>query len=661
MTKLTGWKTDLETIRLYVSEAELSRLNARMPQSGLRYVKGRLMVNGKLIKAKFRYRGDFMYHWTYHKKSIRIKTSKGKLYQGIRAFNLQAPKFPEQLNNFLAFKLAREMGLLAPRTKLIRFFLNEKDMGIYIFIEQLKEMTLRHNGLMPGDIYRGEIMGPRDSFIDSGVGSLFETAEVWDKVSVNNHYPLEHKAPLSEFLRLIQHKQSPEAQKALGNLLDMDAWGKFSAFEALAQTDHFHSNHNYRIYFDPWRGKFIPIVWDPIGWNPHWKAKPGQKVASERIQHNLHAALFMNGDFQRARHQVLRDFFNSGKDVEFLALASKSIAAMEREIPNDPLLRPGNPQTVKANMKDFFKRIRQGFADIKETTGSGPPIQFHYKEGKLNFSVPGNHPLWRFRMIFDQRIRKSPKVQISYRTPAGIITVPVSDEIQLEGNQLTLTKGFLPNFKTTSSRLNKKIIKYEVIPGNYEIAFADFNKSLQLISLQVDRGRDWEEAVPGSPSPLRSFESLYAPVPEPTIKIPLVWSGNVQIKNVKKIQQPLIIKAGTRIHMGPGASLILEGRVLAQGTARNPIRFLPATSSQSPWGTVALTGRKANGSIFTHCLMEGGSGFKGKILEYSAMLSIHDVQKVTISDCVFRDNGIADDMVHAVYSDIQVIRTKFKG
>jgi len=57
----------------------------------------------------------------------------------------------------------------------------------------------------------------------------------------------------------------------------------------------------------------------------------------------------------------------------------------------------------------------------------------------------------------------------------------------------------------------------------------------------------------------------------------------------------------------------------------------------------------------------GGSGLKGDLFEYSAMLSIHDVDDVSISDCIFRDNHIVDDMVHAVYASIRLDRVIFKN
>ena len=123
----------------------------------------------------------------------------------------------------------------------------------------------------------------------------------------------------------------------------------------------------------------------------------------------------------------------------------------------------------------------------------------------------------------------------------------------------------------------------------------------------------------------------------------------------------LTIESGTTVRFAPGATLVLKGQLTAIGTPERPIRFLPLIENQEPWGSVVLMGPGADGSTLTNCEMAGGSGVKGDLLEYSAMLSIHDVDDVSISDCVFRDNQIVDDMVHAVYASIRLDRVIFKN
>ena len=53
---------------------------------------------------------------------------------------------------------------------------------------------------MPGDIYRGEIVG-KDAFTINRVATkkkLFDSTSLWDKVAINNHYDPDSLAPLEK-------------------------------------------------------------------------------------------------------------------------------------------------------------------------------------------------------------------------------------------------------------------------------------------------------------------------------------------------------------------------------------------------------------------------------------------------------------------------------
>ncbi|MDP6736761.1 MAG: CotH kinase family protein, partial [Nitrospinaceae bacterium] len=291
--ELSGQETSLKSIHLVVPEANLGKLEAHMPQSGFEYVGGRIIRDGKLSKVKVKYRGDTFYRWAWDKKSLRIKTSKKSLFEGIRSVNLLAPRSEEQLNNYLSYRLAKMMGVLAPRTELIRLFLNGEDRGVHTLVEQIKELTLRNASLMPGDIYRGELIGKDRFGPGAPTDSLFRSAAVWDKVAINNHYAESSKAPLDHLINLIQQSHLPEAQEKLSQIMDMEAWGRFSAFESLTQTMHTDEIHNWRIYFDPWRSRFVPIVWDPMGWIGTLR---GASIGNNRIPNSLMKALYSNGD-----------------------------------------------------------------------------------------------------------------------------------------------------------------------------------------------------------------------------------------------------------------------------------------------------------------------------------------------------------------------------
>ena len=528
LTQITHSPSALKAMHLFVPEAHLAQLQSHMPQSGFKYVRGRMLIDGKLRKMKFRYRGDSYYRWAWDKKSIRIKTSKKALLNGVRVANLLAARTEEQLNNYLSYKLAKLIGLLSPRSELIRLFLNGEDRGVYFFVEQINEMTLRHHARMPGDIYRGEIIA-KDRYRDSGISNLFDSVSVWDKVAVNNHYPEQSVLPMERLLALLAQPGSPALEENMTDLLDIEAWARYSVYEALTQSAHADNVHNWRIYYDPWRGKFVPIVWDPMGWRDTMR---GKKLRSEIRASRLMVKLFLHDDFRRTRERLLREFFVSGKDGEFMNFINRTVDVMSQEVLTDPLLKPASPVQVSEAMQKLQTHI--GF------------VFKHFKADVFS----------------DNQLLREAK----------------ADSI-------------------------------------------------------VKRGKE---------------------------KRVITWSGDVIIRG-KQIINDLVIEPGTDVHMAAGASVIIRGRLQANGTELKPIRFLPVDSNSKPWGTIALVGPGANGSSLRHCEMSGGSGHKEVLVEYSALLSVHDVQGVTIADCLFRDNHLVDDMVHAVYSDIRFERVTFNN
>ena len=94
--------TELRSIHLFVPESNLSSLESHMPQSGYDYVKARMLIDGKLAKGDLKYRGDTFYRWAWDKKSMRIKTSRQTLFEGLRYVNLLSARSKEQLNNYLS-------------------------------------------------------------------------------------------------------------------------------------------------------------------------------------------------------------------------------------------------------------------------------------------------------------------------------------------------------------------------------------------------------------------------------------------------------------------------------------------------------------------------------------------------------------------------------
>ena len=658
--QLQGARSELKKIELFAPESGLAVLKSRLPQSGFEYIKARLKIGDQLEKAKIKYRGDFLSHWAYDKKSTRIKTSKNKLFEGMRSFNLLAPKFSEQLNNYLGYRLAEEMGLVSPRTELVRLILNNENLGVYILVEQLEELTLRRTGLMPADVYQGEIVG-KDRYTGGHAKSLFESAGVWEKIAVNNHYPAESMAPLEQFLSLIQKRKSPEAQAALSSLLDMEAWGRFSAFEALAQTKHFDAIHNWRLYYDPWRLKIIPIVWDPVGWARPWRAKSGETVTAEIIEQDLHEALFLNGDFLRARNRALQSFFTSGKSDSFLRFAADTVSLMSREVFLDPLLIPVEPEYVVSAMKELETTIQRGFYDIEKGLGSETSrVEYAVMDNHLKLAVGGKGTVEKIRIDLKQSLPALPHGLIQYKVGEERLLQDISSFLSVNRNSIFLHGGFLPDLYIAPSNQHAQKYKLESNPGVYEIIFENIDLQQDILDVSVDSGMGFEKISRREVIDSKPFKSLNFPVSPVTTGDPEIWSGDVIISNHKIVRVPVVIQPGTQVLLESNAVLVFENRLNAVGTEAAPIRFVARAAGQDPWGAVVLRGARANGSRLQHCIMSDGSGNKTDLAEYTAMLSVHDVQNIYVSDCLFKDNHQVDDMVHTVYSNVRFERCRFE-
>jgi hypothetical protein len=655
-------QTSLKSLHLVIPEANLAQLESHMPQSGFEYVDGRIIRDGRLSKVKVKYRGDTFYRWAWDKKSLRIKTAKKSLFEGIRSINLLAPRVEEQLNNYLSYRLAEMMGVLVPRTEVVRLFLNGKDRGVHILVEQIKELTLRNASLMPGDIYRGEMVGKDRFGPGAPTGSLFKSATVWDKVAINNHFADSSKAPLEQLINLIQQSHLPGAQAQLSQIMDMKAWGRFSAFESLAQTTHTDEIHNWRIYFDPWRSQFVPIVWDPMGWHGMLRGVP---MRDELISNSLIRVLFSNGDFIRARSEALYTFFATNTDQEFLELVSSTSEMMAREVLTDPYLKPANPVLVEKWVRKLEGMIRKVLGEKDDLFLENDSRQnlvvasTRLDHQSLDLIVRGKHPVERLRLNLSEAVTTPPSAITSYQLPTGEKEVSLPVVATNTGESLVIRGGFLPNLTVASEVRHRGTLQSS--PGFFRIKLKGLNPNTKILSAEVNRGQGWIPAESVDSITPTVFSKLYAPVAVNTVPEPLTWSGEVTLEGHQILDQPLIIEPGTTVNLNPGATVVLKHRLTAIGTREAPIRFVPARSEQEPWGAVVLSGRGADGSTLSHCEMAGGSGLKGDLFEYSAMLSIHDVKDVVISDCQFRDNHVVDDMVHTVYTDIRFERVLFKN
>ena len=668
-------KRHLRPIGLYLPGSSEAALNGDLPFSGRKYVPGALIgESGDAQEVKMRYRGDHYWHWAGRKKSLRVKTKKSQLYRGMRSFNLIAPKLPEQISGYMSYFLARQFDLIAPRAELVDVHVNGSYRGVHLLLEQLEEMVIREHGRMPGDIYSADIVS-----VDKYRGlpaSVFENAGLWEKVAVNNHFELDSKEPIEALVRALAMPSSRERSLRLRELVDIDAFGRFSAFRTLCQSEHFDNAHNWRLYYDPWRNRFEPIVWDPAGWAITWRPKPNQRSRADISSSPLDLALMEDHAFLAARQRAIETFYSSGGDAVLLTELDRVAKQIEPSLATDPgiswKLTSMSVAEVATATKIYRYFVKLILDQIREDYLTG--TDFMFTEGSMGPSsvrvaIGGRRPLFGLQVALTSIPDFPVGARLRYQDAMGALQErDISGSLSMKGGTVDLDLFLCCQLEPDPDRPKTQGRSRRMRParGVYEVSlYALGDEARQVPAVQGVSGR----YAGGEHARAERVESIYPAVfqratlvaDEEPVSMPLTWEGTKFFRGALRVKEDIIIRPGTKLCMGEGASVIFEGRVLAEGSVEAPIRIEPEVPNQVPWGTFALRGHGANGSQFAHVQFIGGSGLKEYLVEYSAMFSIHDVQDVHVSSCAFRDSRVVDDMVHVVYSTVAFDGCAFNG
>lgn len=666
----------LKTIDLFLSENDLNALNSYLPYSSLeKYVNGQILADGELNKVKVRYRGDSYYHWFYYKKSFRIKTKKRKLYKGMRRVNLINPRSPEQLNNHLSNRLAELFGLIAPYTVMVNLRINGEADGIRVLTEQLDEGTLRRGGHMPGDLYSGELVGA-DRY--TGISNnMWRYPRTWTKSAVNNHYPEESLGPLIRFIELMRGARNDKGSAELWQMMDHKMWGRFSILHTLIQSFRGDAQHNWKLYYDPWKQVMEPVVWDRVGW--HGSTEDGipgyDKPHMDMITDEFRDVLFRNYQFLLSRQRVAEEFFESGLDETFLKEVDETIQDMRLAVEEDPNIVEEyhhiSPKKAKQEMDHLRRQIRASFQAARYT--------FLAKNGKVSYAVgperkllkltvDGRRPVRRLKMTFSEPIRpNNSSFFVRYFMNGQQRDVDVSGAFVTSNRDLDIEVPFMArNVISINPKINPRYFKswqkyLKIMPAYYEIYGEGFLLD-SLVSVSFDQGDGLFQQAEQAPDleKLEFSDAYYVVAPHP-VKKPEIWKGDLVFEGIETIDDDVYIRAGSKIHLKEGASVIIKGKLMAEGTKEKPILFTGPPEGPGPWGVIGLKGKGANGSVLNYCEFSGGSGLKRDLYEYSAMFSIHDVKGVQVKNCLFQDSRVVDDMVHAVYSEIRFENCIFEG
>jgi spore coat protein H len=233
---------------------------------------GKLEVDGETFKkVGVRWKGNYTYMVAGQglKRPLKIDINRHKEQQrldGLTMLNLHTNATdPTRTREAFAFGVFRDAGVPAPRTAFaeLRWTVPgqyEAELaGLYTLTEQVNARFLkRHFGDGSGLLLKPEnLQGGPSYFGDtwSDYAALYHP---------QNEGTADEKLRLMEFCWLVSVGTDEEFAQEIGGFLDVDAFLKFIALNALLSNmdSYLGFGHNYYLYLVPGKNHFVFIPWD---------------------------------------------------------------------------------------------------------------------------------------------------------------------------------------------------------------------------------------------------------------------------------------------------------------------------------------------------------------------------------------------------------------
>ncbi len=661
-TMAWGGDSTLPKVSLWIVDNRKRRLLSRVPKSGEQYQDGIIEYpDGSIGDARMRLRGNAFLHWGLEKKSWRVKTKKKKLWRGMRKFNVIAPESKALLEKHFGFVLARELDLLTPPTEIVSLFINGENRGVHTLVEQPSELLLRKLGRMPGDLFDGDLV--EEDMVQGFPNRIFERPGMWKKMAYNNHYPEESSASVMRLCEILAWAPGELRGEALNSILDINSFGRFAAFRTLVQTGHMDTHHNWKMYYDPWRNRLEPFVWDPAAWNLAWSPTEERPAFEWPLFAKLDLALASDHRYRWAMHEAMHRFFERRADdkflVEFDALAPEVCNVAKFDPVLSYLVFGGGQAFVQQGQNALRSRVVNNF-DLFSSRHFEQPAKV--VRGDLQKEAPGQWTLDvtldGFRPIAGVHLnvmnKLSQEARFYWGYEKGGEMVEVSVPGKRVGSHILLDQPLLPGLTVSAPGTPGSfafVSEPRALTYRLRIVLPDDQPFALRSLLSVDLKGETREIPKDEQHARRDIGNDSGVLSMRAVREVTRWSGTKSLEGLTEIHGDLHIDAGTLLKMAPGASVLVHGRLQAIGSEEAPIQIRPAAKAQDPWGTLAIRTPAASGSVLQFVHFVGGSGYKDDLQEYSGMFSAHDVSDLQVQNCRFEAGVLVDDMVHVVYGN----------
>ncbi len=632
---------DAGIVRLAVRPAVWDSIHGDPMQNWGKWFTGALARENSLLKVEMRKRGDNSVHWLTAKHSFTIKTEQRALFKNHQTLGLSVK---DVLSAFIANRMASEVGILAPSTYVAPVFLNQRFYGVFRLNETVDENFLRANLRLPGNLFRGDAAERGDAYRNQN-RNLFENAYIWERAAKSQRSNASATASLVALLTG-SNATSLEEHLHLMSLMDRQKVARMIAY-LLVMGDPYHMDgvHNQFWYEDPWSMILEPIPWDvrlldlgrpPRPVNPFLKEFLRDPFAVDEVMQNVRSLVEEDHILERSE-KLTRDVYDRYRPYfEYDRLRAGLIPDVGSPEAVVPLLE-GNVRLLKEWMGD----ARMGF-HAEPAPGGALVLDFEAR-GRvgaelLSLELVGVHQ-GGARLYADRNLNGV--------LDSGDSLLPTTGQPSPSGGRLTLRipEALYAGWDTHQFGLH---------PGRQQYRFFLLTSGATSIRPEL---RNRVTGHPVEPeawaagtvvAPATGWNPWRFPIRKAVVHR---LSGRVRLSENLEIPpgDTLLIAPGTTIRMDPDVSLLVRGRMVARGTARDSITFEQAVPGR-PWGTVALQGHGADSSHVEYARFLGGGGIILHEVEYTGSVSLHYVSHVLFDHVEVARNVRSDDAFHAYHA-----------
>jgi hypothetical protein len=653
-------KIDPEHYReIQVLTAKLVQQKALLEEDK-RWFPARVVYEDREYRAKIRLRGDGREHWSTPKKSWRVRFKGDVWPEGRRTLDFIIPGDKGYEVETVAYAMARDLGLLVPDAGFARVALNGVDTGVYFWMEKYGKEMLERQGRPEGEIFREANTWIQTRFTGYGIyrseGTGLRARDGNFDATIGTEPGVRHATRRwHEFLTLLRESDDATFDARIEELLDVEKYLHWNALTWLFGSVHSHWGDNLRWHYDDTTGLLEPILYDVYRF-PIENQASGTFEIAERDP--LARRLLAAGRHQRRRNEILWRLLEDER-FDAARLAREQFARLR------PALVAGvggaAPAAVDGFHAETLRILDENRAKLRGHLAfarafAAPRIET--RDALEIEIVPDSMAPIRLVAVTLEGGTNAHRPRATLVAPDGS-TRAVALEARTGDGRLRLALRETTLHTPRDARLVPQVgayrLRIEGLADPDSIASIQLELSNAITHASIDGAHLYQAPIAARPTPL-------APVDLPlrdTGEALVLAAGAYTIASdaALPVGRTLRLDPGVTLEMAPGASLLVRGPLIAEGTQAAPI-VVRASDPSDPFGAIGVI-RAGAPSRLAHFRISGGSDDRVAGIFLSGQLAFH-ASPVGLRDCEI-SGARGDDALNVKTTRVSVERCRFEG